>query len=330
MTMNTTSPLKIGILGAGSIASTMAHTLSRMEGAECVAIASRTPDKAREFAHAHGIARSYGSYESMMNDPDIELVYIATPHSQHAENAELCLSHGKHVLCEKAFTVNATEAERIIALARARGLLLAEAIWTRYMPSRRIIDEILAGGAIGTATSLSANLGYSLGHVGRLQDPALAGGALLDLGIYPLNFAAMVFGHDIRETISSAIMTDRGVDASNSITLCYEDGRMACLHSNMLAMTDRHGYIFGDKGYLSVTNINNCEGISVYNLKRELSAHYDVPPQISGYEYQVEACARAIRDGRTECPDMPHEETLRMMRLMDAIRASWGMRFPME
>lgn len=328
--MSYTPTLKIGILGAGSIARTMALTLMRMTNVKCLGIASRTQQKADEFASQYGIAHAYGSYESMLNDPDIELVYVATPHSHHAEHITLCLNHGKHVLCEKAFTINSGQAERVIGLSRSKGLLLAEAIWTRYMPSRRMIDDILASGIIGKTTSLTANLGYSLGHIERLQNPDLAGGALLDLGIYPLNFAAMVFGHDIREISSTGIMTERGIDAANSITLLYEDGRMACLHSNMLAMTDRCGLIFGDKGYISVTNINNCEGIDVYNIKRELVNHYEVPSQISGYEYEVEACACAIRSGKTECPDMPHEETLRMMRWMDSIRNSWNMKFPME
>ncbi len=324
--MSTPPTLKIGILGAGSIAATMAKTIAQMDSAECVAIASRNEKKAREFASAHGIARSYGSYEGMMDDPDVTLVYIATPHSRHAEDVELCLNHGKHVLCEKAFTITAAEAEHIIALARAKGLLLAEAIWTRYMPSRYMVGDIIDSGVIGSVTSLTANLGYSLGHVERLQDPALGGGALLDLGVYPLNFAAMVFGDELHEMVSTAVLTPRGVDASNSITLSYKDGRMACLHSNMFAITDRCGYIYGDNGFMVVHNINNCKGIDVYDLQRNLIAHHDVPPQISGYEYEVEACAQAIREGWTECPDMPHEESLRMMRIMEALRKSWGVR----
>ena len=266
----------------------------------------------------------------MLEDPEVELVYIATPHSHHYQYARMCLEHGKHVLVEKAFTVNAAQAEELIRLSEEKGLLLTEAIWTRYMPSRRMIDELVDSGVIGEVTSLTANLGYVLDHVERMQNPELAGGALLDLGVYPINFAMMVFHSEIKNVSSSAVMSPKGIDWMNSITLTFEDGKMAVLHSNMLAQTDREGVINGSKGYIEIQNINNCEEIRVFNLDREITARYQVPEQINGYEYEVIACQKAIEDGRVECEEMPHSETLKVMKLMDEIRGQWGMKYPCE
>ena len=238
--------------------------------------------------------------------------------------------HGKHVLVEKAFTVNAVQAEELVRLSREKGLLLAEAIWTRYMPSRQMIDEILESGVLGTVTSLTANLGYVLPHVERMQNPQLAGGALLDLGVYPINFALMAFHEKVKEVHAAAVMSPKGVDWMNSITLSFEDGKMAVLHSDMLAQTDRQGVISGDQGYLEVQNINNCEEIRVFDLERKMTARYQAPEQINGYEYEVLACIKAIEEGKVECPQMPHSETLRVMKLMDHIREQWGMVFPCE
>lgn len=308
----------------------MAQAVSGLEGVERYAVASRSLERAQAFADRWGFAKAYGSYEEMLEDPEVELVYVATPHSHHYPYAKLCLEHGKHVLVEKAFTVNAAQARELIGLAEEKGLLLAEAIWTRYMPSRKMIDDLVESGVIGRVTSLTANLGYVLPHVDRMQNPELAGGALLDLGVYPINFALMTFHSEVKEVSSSAVMSPRGVDWMNSITLVFEDGRMAVLHSDMLALTDRQGVINGDKGYIEVQNINNCEEIRVFDLERKQIARYPVPEQINGYEYEVLACMEAIRQGKTECPQMPHRETLRVMELMDQIRESWGMKFPCE
>lgn len=160
--------------------------------------------------------------------------------------------------------------------------------------------------------------------------PELAGGALLDVGIYPLNFASMVFGDEVESITGTAVMTETGVDAQNSITITYKDGRMAVLCSSAMGLSDRRGIIYGDNGFIEVENINNCEAIKVYDRSRNLIASYDTPKQISGYEYEVEACLRAIREGALECPEMPHEETLRMMRWMDELRRQWGLVYPME
>ena len=322
--------MNIAILGAGNIATSMATTLQPLKNVTCYAVASRDKKRAQVFADKFGFQKAYGSYSDMLNDEGVELVYIATPHSHHYEHIKMCLNHGKHVLCEKAFTANAAQAEEVISLAREKGLLLTEAIWTRYMPMRTTIDQILRSGIIGNPTSVSANLGYPLEHIDRMVKPELAGGALLDLGVYPLNFASMVFGDDIVGVSAECIKYPSGVDAQETIMLKYADGKMATLYATFLAQTDRRGLINGTNGYIEVENINNPESVKVYNLERRVVAEYIAPTQITGYEYEVLSAIDAINEGRIECPEMPHSETLLMMRLMDSIRAAWGIKFPFE
>lgn len=322
--------VNIGIIGAGRIAALMAETLREMDTVSCHAVAARDHGRAKVFAQQYGFCKAYGSYEELLQDEEIQLVYIATPHSHHYEQIKMCLNHGKHVLCEKSFTINEGQAAEVLAMAKEKGLLLTEAIWTRYMPMRKTLDDVIASGVIGKPHMLTANLGYLISGKERIMKPELAGGALLDVGVYPLNFAAMVFGSDIKEIRGTAVMTDLGVDVQNSMTLVYPDGKMAVLNSSAMGLSDRRGVIYGDKGYVEVENINNCEGIRVYDGNRSLVASYETPKQISGYEYEVEACVRAIEHGDLECPEMPHEETLRMLRWMDELRRQWGMVYPME
>lgn len=322
--------MKVAILGAGRIAHCMAEAVSGIEEAEKYAVAARDLNRAGEFAKKWGFKKAYGSYEEMLNDPEVELVYVATPHSHHFEHAKLCLEHGKNVLLEKAFTVNAKQAEELIALAREKNKLLAEAIWTRYMPSRKMLDDLLEKDMIGKITSLTANLCYEIQDKERMQEPSLAGGALLDLGVYTLNFARMVVKKEVKEVVSHAVMSPKGIDWMDSMTLIFEDDTMAVLHSSMLNESNRMGLICGEKGYLEVQNINNCEEIRHYDADHKLIRTYAVPKQINGYEYEVKACIKAIREGKTECEEMPHEETLWIMRLMDRIRDDWGMVYPFE
>ncbi|MVX66511.1 gfo/Idh/MocA family oxidoreductase [Clostridium chromiireducens] len=324
------SKIKMGILGAGDIAKLMAETISKMDNVDTYAIAARDLERAEKFSKEYGFEKAYGSYEEMLKDESLDLVYIATPHSHHYEHAVMCLNHGKHVLCEKAFTSNAKQAEEVLKLAESKGLLITEAIWTRYMPMSKTLNEVIESGVIGKVTSLNVNLSYPITHKARIIDPELAGGALLDLGVYTLNFAAMVFGDKIKSISSTAIKTETGVDAQNSITICFEDGKMAVLNSSILAISDRQGVINGDKGYIVVENINNYEKIRVFSLEREEIAVYDAPKQITGYEYEVEAAIQAIENKEIECPQMPHKETLRIMEIMDSLRHEWGVIYPFE
>ena len=322
--------MNISILGAGSIAGTMATTLQPLKNVTCYAVAARDKTRAQVFADKYGFAKAYGSYKDMLEDPDVELVYIATPHSHHYEHIRLCLEHGKHVLCEKAFTANARQAEEVLRLAESKGLLLTEAMWIRYMPMADKIREVVSSGIIGRPTSLSANLGYPLEHVERMVRPELCGGALLDLGVYVLNFATMIFGNEIESMAANCVRYGSGVDAQETIMLTYRDGRMATLYATMLAQTDRRGLINGTNGYIEIDNINNFEAMRVYNLERRVVAEYAAPMQVTGYEYEVQSAMDAINEGRIECPEMTHYDTLFMMQLMDNIRSAWGIRFPYE
>ncbi len=321
---------RMAILGAGNIAEQMARTMQGMRNVQCYAVASRDIKKAERFAKKFGFKKAYGSYEELVKDEKVELIYVATPHSHHYACAMLCLQNHKPVLCEKAFTVNAVQAQELIRVARERNVLLAEAMWTRYMPMVDMIRGILQSGIIGTPTVLTANLGYQIDHVQRLTDPALAGGALLDVGVYTINFASMMFGDNIEKIDASCIYTDTGVDASNSITLHYKDGRMAVLCSTMRGVSDRKGIIYGSKGYAVVENINNFEMVTAYNGDNKKLVQLKRPKQITGFEYQVQACIDALDKGAVECPQMPHAEIIKMMQIMDECRRQWGINYPCE
>ena len=322
--------MNIGFIGAGRIANTLASTMARMEDVNLYAVAARDLGRAQAFAAQYGFDKAYGSYEEMLRDPNVELVYIATPHSHHAEHMKLCIEHSKNVLCEKAFTLNAAQARQIAALAKAKGVYVAEAIWTRYMPSRAMIDEVLASGIIGNVTALTATLCYPVAYKERCIRPELAGGALLDVGVYCLNFALMHFGDDIERMDSSVRMTDTGVDGQESITLHYRDGKIAVLTAGILSRSDRKGIFYGDKGYIIVENINNPQSISVYDLTDTLVKKIQVPTQITGYEYQIREAMARIRAGHTEAASMPLDTTIAVMERMDALRADWGLTYPME
>ena len=326
----------VAIIGAGKIAVSMARTLAGMKarGQEVTlyAIAARDQARADAFAEEWGFEHAYGSYEALVADPAVDLIYIATPHSHHYEQIKLCINAGKAVLCEKSFTGNARQAAEVLKLAEEKKVLLTEAIWTRYMPSRQIVNEIMASGEIGELVTLNANLGYAISSVERIQKLELAGGALLDLGVYTLNFASMFFGDDVVRMESSVEKFESGTDRSENITLYYRDGRTATLQSNAQVNLSRRGCVYGTKGTIIIDNINNPHFIDIYaNIQNsEERRRIEVPQQITGYEYQVEACIRALAAGEIECPEMPHSETLHIMKVMDQLRKDWNMVYPFD
>lgn len=322
--------MKIGVMATGGIAQIFADTIKHVEGAEMYAVASRTLEKAEAFKQKNGFEKAYGSYLEMCEDENVELIYIATPHSEHYENMKMCISHHKPVLCEKAFTINAKQAKEIKELAKANNVFVAEALWPRYMPSRKIIDDVISSGIIGTPKVLTANLAYVICGNKRLVDPSLAGGALLDVGIYGLNFAYSHFGNDVKKIDSSCVFHETGVDGSESITIHYNDGRIAVLTHSMYARSDRKGIIYGDKGYMIVENINNPQCVNVYDCEDKLLEHHDIPKQISGYEYEVMECMRCIKEGKLEADSICLDESIELMETMDSIRNIWGLKYPQE
>ena len=321
---------KVGIIGAGWIAEKMAAALAPLEDYCVYAIASRSIEKAQSFAERWNVAKAYGSYEEMVADEEVDLVYIATPHSHHFPHAMLALKAGKPVLVEKAFTANEAEAQELIETAHSKGLFITEAIWTRYMPLSHKIKEIMESGIIGEPRVLTATLCYMMEFKERILRPDLCGGALLDLGVYVLNFARMYFGTDIVRTVSNCHVGPTGIDLQECISLSYADGKMANLQAGTLCLNDRQGIINGTEGYIRVDNINCPEVVEVYR-NYELVARYEKPEDmVNGYEYQVMEARRCIEAGLLESPMMPHEETLSIMKQMDGLRKEWGVVFPMD
>lgn len=323
--------IRMGILGAGNIANSMAEAMKGLSDRVIpYGVASRSLDKAETFAARWGFEKAYGSYEELAEDPEIDLIYVATPHSHHFAHATLCVEHGKPVLVEKAFTGNMRQAEQLIRLAREKKILVAEAIWTRYMPAGNIVRSLLESGAIGEPKTLKAEFSVPLTHVQRLWDPALAGGALLDLGIYALTFASMYFGDDIVSVESVCEKYETGVDAADEIQYTYRDGKKAYLRTSFIDGPVNEGTIYGTKGYLHIPVLNNYTAIRRYDNAGNLMEEYPIPKQINGYEYELLACLDALQKGQLECMDMPHFETLEMMRQMDALRREWGVVYPFD
>ncbi|MCQ2134345.1 MAG: Gfo/Idh/MocA family oxidoreductase [Bacteroidales bacterium] len=323
---------KVGIIGAGWIANKMAEALAPLSDYEVYAIASRSIEKAQEFADHWHITKAYGSYEELVNDPDVDLVYIATPHSHHYPHTKLALQAGKPCLVEKSFTANAREAKELIELAESKGVFITEAIWTRYMPLSHKVKELMESGIIGEPRLITATLCYMMEFKERILKPELCGGALLDLGVYVLNFARMYFGTDIVKTVSNVMMGGEGnsIDMQECISLCFADGKMANLQAGCYTLNDRQGIVNGTEGYIRVDNVNCPELVEVYR-DYKLVASFGRPAEMTnGYEYQVKECRRCLENGLLESPMMPHAETISIMEEMDALRAEWGVKYPMD
>lgn len=323
--------INMAILGAGNIARQMAVAVNGLQSqVRAYAVASRSLEKAEAFAREWHFQKAYGSYEELAADPEVDLIYIATPHAMHYDNARLCVEHGKAVLVEKAFTANAAQARELIRLAEEKKVFLTEAIWTRYMPGRQIVESLLAQGVIGEPISLEAEFSVPLSHKQRMYDPALAGGALLDLGMYCLTFASMYFGDEIAEVTSRAEKLDTGVDAMDDICYTYVDGKKAHLRTSMITGPVNRGEIKGTQGRIEVDTLNNFTAIRVYDNAGNLLQEPEIPAQINGYEYEVLACVRAMEAGNLECEEMPHSETIEIMEQMDCLRREWGVVYPFE
>lgn len=322
--------MKFGIISTGTMAQVFVDTLKQINDVELYAVASRTLDKAIAFQKKNGFEKAYGSYEEMVCDDNVEIVYIATPHCNHFNDMKMCIEHHKPVLCEKAFTLNADQAKEIKTLVKENNVYVSEAIWPRYMPSRKLIDDTIASGIIGEVKILTANLSYIIHQNKRIMDINLAGGALLDVGVYGINFALMHFGKDIKKIDTSVMMTNTGVDAQESITIHYNDGKMAVLTHGIYSRSDRKGIIYGEKGYIIVENINNPQSIDVYDTNDILLKHIDVPKQISGYEYEVIESIECIKDNLIESHSMPLDESIYLMETMDSIRKQWNLKYPQE
>ena len=322
--------LRVGIIGAGWIAEKAAITLKGLADCEAYAIASRTQEKADAFAEKWKMRKAYGSYSELIADPSVDLVYVGTPHSHHYDVTREALLAGKPCLVEKAFMANHRQAKAIVDLARERKVFLAEAIWTRYQPVVKMMRDLIGSGRIGTPRLVTATLGYSMGDKPRIMRADLCGGALLDLGVYALNFVRMFFDADIVSISSQCVKSQTGMDLTNAMTLTLSDGVLCNLQSSAACVGDNIGVIAGTEGNLIIDNINNPQTITVNGPDRTYIETIHVPQQITGYEYQFMACRQALIDGLLEPKEMPLEETLYIMELMDGLRKEWGGRYPMD
>lgn len=319
-----------GIIGPGSISHKFVQGLQVAEGAVLTAVASRTLDRAQTFANQYGFARAYGSYEALTADPDVDAVYIGTLHSFHKSHTMLCLEHGKHVICEKPFAINANEAAEMVALARQKRVVLMEAMWTRFLPTLVKTRELLASGAIGEVRMITADFGFrtNVNPNGRLFDPALGGGALLDVGIYPLSLAFMVLGTPSRVE-SMAHLGETAVDEQAAIILGYDGGQMALLSTAIRTNTPHEAFILGSDGWIKINS--PWWASSQLTLKQGgEETMFTLPYKGNGYTHEAEEMMTLIRSGQQESSVISLDESLAIMQTMDKIRAQWGLRYPME
>lgn len=324
---------KWGIIGCGGIANVFATSLQALETGTLLAGASRTPGRAQEFAEKHGIERVYTDYESLVADPDVEAVYVATTHNFHYENIRLCLENGKHVLCEKPFTVNAAQTLKLVELARERNLFMMEAVWTRFLPAIRKLQELLAEGIIGEIRTVKADFSiageFRAEH--RLKNKVLAGGALLDLGIYPITFASIVFGEQPVRIQSSVVKGNTGVDDRSFYLFDYEGGRRAMLSSSFTHIAPSEGIVCGTKGYIRMPRFHGGQQLEIHLEAKDAPDILSLPfGKGEDFKFELAHAMDCIESGKIQSDILPLSETLAIMQTMDTLRAQWGLQYPDE
>ena len=320
-----------GILGTGAIARQFVQGLNSVPHAEVLAVGSRSSASAQEFADRRSIPRRHASYDDLASDPDVDVVYIATPHPFHAENATLCLEAGKAVLCEKPFCVNAAEAERVVELAREKRLFIMEGMWTRFFPLMEEVRRLVSEGDIGEVRMLNVDFGFraDLDPASRLFDQRLGGGALLDVGVYCVSFAAMILGRP-SGSVGLSHLGETGVDEQASVVLEHEGGGLANLSIGIRTTTPQEATIMGTEGYVRIhAPWWRPKSMTIYRPKEE-SETVDAPVSGNGFNYEAAEVMRCLQAGKTESDVMPLDETISVMRTMDRIRAAWGLRYPGE
>ncbi len=320
-----------GIIATGNIAASLAEAINFVDDAELLAVASRSQESADQFGDKWNIPRRYPSYQQLAEDPDIDVVYIATPHNLHAENMKLCLNAGKHVMCEKPLTLNATQARECIQLARDKGLFLMEAVWMRFFPAIAEIKSFVQSGVIGKPRLIEADfcfhLPYDPNH--RLYDLELGGGALLDIGIYPLSFTTNLLGFP-DEAQAMAQLAPTGADQITTMSLKYGDDCAALLAGSMFIYKPQDAIIAGENGFIHVhESFFHPDRFTVHVNGKDPVEHH-VPYQLNGYPHEIEEVHRCLNEGLTESPLMPVDETLQMMELMDQLRSQFGVVYPAD
>lgn len=324
--------IKWGIIGTGMISSTFATALNSMEDSEIVAVASRSKEKAGEFADRFHIGKAYGSYEELAKDPEIEVVYIGTPHTEHKANAALCIINGKSVLCEKPFTLNQKETRYLIDLAKEHDVFLMEAMWTKFLPATKTVKKWIQDKEIGEVKYLHISFGFQneFNPNHRLFDLSLGGGALMDVGIYPVTYTIHMMERLPDQVVSSAYLGRSGVDEMNIIAFRYNNGVLADLSSGVAAETGYDAVIVGDQGRIVVPSFWMADSAKLYDKKGNLKESFKQPFAVNGYEYEAEEVNRCLREGRKESSIVPLQDTLDIIALMDKLRTEWGLIYPQE
>ncbi|HKI47403.1 MAG TPA: Gfo/Idh/MocA family oxidoreductase [Balneolales bacterium] len=323
--------IRWGIMGTGKIARVFADDLTYTEGAILQAVGSRSVDKANSFGNSYQIPNRHGSYEELASDPEVDVIYIATPHTYHATNSLLCLRSGKAVLCEKPFAINEQEASVVFQEANKRGLFIMEAMWSRYFPQYAKVRELIDEKVIGDLQLIQADFGFFSDYnpEGRLYNPDLGGGALLDIGIYPIDFTQYIMRCYPASIQSDAVMSSDGIDLQSSYILRYDNGILATLSSSIRTRLPNAALLSGTKGSIRIhTPFWHSNKITIHTEDDKRTI--DMPYKGRGYHFEADEVMHCLRKGQRESQVMTPKETLKTIRIMDTIRKSWNLRYPAE
>lgn len=326
-----TKTINWGILGPGNIAHQFARGLNVLDDAKLIAVGSRSIERAAEFADEFDIPHKYGSYVELANDQDVDAIYVATLHPFHKENTILCLEAGKAVLCEKPFAINAQQVQEMIKTARQSGKFLMEAMWTRFFPVMVKVRKWLAESVIGEVRMLTADFGFRAGWnaEGRALNPNLAGGGLLDVGVYTISMASMVFGGSPKKISSMAHLGKTGIDEQAAMLLGYDAGQLAVLFCAVRTNTPQNARILGTDGSIYIPNFWHPNSMTL-NASGKDAEQIEIPFDGNGYNYEAAEVMRCLREGKVESDIMPLDESLSIIKTMDEIREQWGLKYPME
>lgn len=320
-----------GILGPGSIAHKFARDIRYVKDAKLLAVGSRDLKRARNFAEQYAIPKFFGSYEELVKDPEVDIIYIATPHGRHYEDIKLCLEHGKNMLCEKSFTLNARQAKEVVELAKKKHLFLMEALWTRFLPVMQKLKELLSKNIIGELRMITADLGFNFPFdpQSRLFNPQLGGGALLDLGVYPISLSHYLLGKP-QSIVSQAILGTSGVDEQSGIVFKYENGIIANIYTSVRSTTPSQAILTGSEGSLILKAPLYCPTGIALKFQNGKSKHFSAALKGGGFNYEISEANRCLNEGKLQSEIMPWKDTIEAMEIMDVLRDQWGFRYPQE
>jgi predicted dehydrogenase len=325
-------PVRWGILGTGDIARQFASDLNGLDDATLLAVGSRRQETADRFGDTHGIPKRYATYEALVADPEVQAVYVATPHPLHCENTLLALDAGKAVLCEKPLAMNMAEGERMMARAREKGCFLMEAMWTYFLPAIKEVEAVIASGAIGDVRMVRADFSFwaDRDEDSRLFNREMGGGSLLDVGIYPIALATLLLGEDPEAILSTPDIGKSGVDEQVGMLFRYDDGRMAVLSSGIFTDGNCEAVVSGTKGHITIPSFFNATGFTVTREEGEQVETHTCERAGFGYGYEALEVHRCLREGLLESDRMPHRASRALFRIMDGMRKEWGLRYPAD